>query len=112
MSDGVPPDDLGGMGFLNDLMRLVQAQAGGNNEIVRQLAHTTANEGRSEPNIDPTDRIAVEQLVRIAELQVASTTGLLGGSTGVSGGVEAIEISGRRDLFDAVVARHQSVDGP
>lgn len=98
MSDGVPPDDLGGMGFLNDLMRLVQAQAGGNNEIVRQLAHTTANEGRSEPNIDPADRIAVEQLVRIAELQVASTTGLLSGSTGVS-----VDVGNRSQWADRTI---------
>jgi putative hydrolase len=98
MSDDLPPDDFGGMAFLNDLMRLVQAQAGGNNEIVRQLAHSTASEGRSEPNIDPVDRIAVEELVRIAELHVTSTTGLSVGSSGVS-----VEVGNRSQWADRTI---------
>ena len=33
------------------------------------------HEGRPEPNLDPADRIAVEQLARVAELQVQGFTG-------------------------------------
>ena len=82
MSDGNPPDDMfGGLPFMADLMKLLQGQTSGSNDTARQLAHTIANDGQSEPNIDPADRIAVEQLIRVAELQVASLTEL---STGPS----------------------------
>ena len=66
MSDGNPPDDMfGGLPFMADLMKLLQGQTSGSNDTARQLAHTIANDGQSEPNIDPADRIAVEQLIRV-----------------------------------------------
>ena len=77
MSDGMPPDDpFGGLPFMADLMKMFQGQASGSSDTARQLAHTIANDGESEANIDPSDRIAVEQLVRVAELQVAQATDL------------------------------------
>ena len=73
----MPPEDpFGGMPFMAELMKLLQGQASGSGDTARQLAHTIANDGQPEPNIDPTDRIAVEQLVRVAELQVAQATDL------------------------------------
>jgi len=44
-------------------------------ESAAQIAAGIANEGHSEANIDPADRMAVEQLARVAELQVAEFTG-------------------------------------
>jgi putative hydrolase len=41
-----------------------------------QIAVSIAGGGRSEPNVDPVDRMALEQLVRVAELQIAQATGL------------------------------------
>lgn len=73
---GQPGDDdpLAGMGALfGDLGRML----GGANqwESAAQIAGSIANEGRPEPNLDPADRIAVEQLARVAELQVQGFTG-------------------------------------
>ena len=42
----------------------------------RQIAMATASEGSSEPNVDPVVRMDYESLVRVAELQVATWTGL------------------------------------
>lgn len=48
----------------------------------KQIAGSVASGGESEPNVDPSDRIAFEQLARVAELHVSSTTGLaVGGGT-------------------------------
>jgi putative hydrolase len=78
MSDDLPPDGdpFGGIPFLGELMKMLQSQAGGGPEAARQLARSIANDGQSEPNIDPTDRIAVEGLIRVAELQVQAATDL------------------------------------
>ncbi|MEQ8841986.1 MAG: zinc-dependent metalloprotease [Acidimicrobiales bacterium] len=78
MSDDLPPDGdpFGGVPFLGELMKMLQGQAGGGVDSARQLARSIANDGESESNIDPADRIALEGLVRVAELQVQSATDL------------------------------------
>ena len=78
MSDDLPPDGdpFGGIPFLGELMKMLQGQAGGGPDAARQLARSIANDGQSEPNIDPTDRIAIEGLVRVAELQIENATDL------------------------------------
>ena len=78
MSDDLPPDGdpFGGIPFLGELMRMLQGQATGGVDGARQLARSIATEGASEPNIDPADRIAVEELVRVAELHVQNATDL------------------------------------
>lgn len=45
-------------------------------DAARQLAASIATDGVSEPNIDPLDRIKLEQLARVADLQVANASGL------------------------------------
>src|SRR5690606_28183567 len=47
-----------------------------------QIAYQLATEGRSEPNPDPLERIALEQLARVAELHVTQLTGLPTSRTG------------------------------
>lgn len=78
MSDDPPPDGdpFDGIPFIGELMRMLQGQAGGGTDAARQLARTIANDGESEANIDPADRMAVEELVRVAELQVQNATDL------------------------------------
>lgn len=78
MNDDLPPEDdpFGGIPFLGELMKMLQGQAGGGLDAARQLARTIATDGRSEANVDPSDRIAVEELVRVAELQVQAATDL------------------------------------
>ena len=101
MSDGIPPDDpFGGLPFMAELMKMFQGQAGGSRETARQLAHTIANDGQSEPNLDPADRIAVEQLMRVAELQVTQTTEL-------SVGAITVEVGNRSQWADRTIADYR-----
>ena len=101
MSDGNPPDDMfGGLPFMADLMKLLQGQTSGSNDTARQLAHAIANDGQSEPNIDPADRIAVEQLIRVAELQVASLTELSTGSI-------TVEVGNRSQWADRTITDYR-----
>jgi len=78
MSDSGPPgnDPFGEIPFIGELIRMMQGQGGSPQDAPRQIAHSIANDGQSEANVDPTDRMAVEELVRVAQLQVASATGL------------------------------------
>jgi putative hydrolase len=79
MSDDGPlggDSPFGGMPFFGDLMRLLQSQGAISWDAARQLAVAIANEGASEPNVDPAERISLEQLGRVADLHVSSRTGL------------------------------------
>jgi putative hydrolase len=70
------------MPFLGDIARLLGQQGGDGWEGARQLAISVATGGTSEGNVDPLERIRIEQLARVAELRVADVTGL---STSVGG---------------------------
>ena len=87
MSDDPPtaddPEDpfgglsgLGGIPLFGDLMRMLQGTPMGGSGQAREVARAVATGGASEPNIDPGERMALEQLVRVAELRVANATGL------------------------------------
>ncbi|MYH95174.1 MAG: zinc-dependent metalloprotease [Acidimicrobiia bacterium] len=65
-----------GMPIFGDLGKLFSQQASSTWETARQFAVAVATEGQSEPNVDPSDRMALEELGRVAELQVANATGL------------------------------------
>jgi putative hydrolase len=69
-----------GPGSLADLMRNLaryfSSQGPLNWEIARQMAVWAATGGEPEPNPEPTSRVSLEALVRVAELQVAEATGL------------------------------------
>ncbi|WP_420639680.1 zinc-dependent metalloprotease [Candidatus Poriferisocius sp.] len=79
MSDPDSPEEFNpfqGMPIFGDLGRLFSQQAASTWETARQFAVAVATDGQSEPNVDPADRMALEELARVAELQVANTTGL------------------------------------
>ncbi|MEM7093739.1 MAG: zinc-dependent metalloprotease [Actinomycetota bacterium] len=63
-------------GNLGDLSGLFGGAGGDPWASARQIAASVANGGSSESNVDPAERIAFEQLARVAELQVTSATGL------------------------------------
>jgi putative hydrolase len=71
-----------GLPFFGDMAKMLGQQGGGAWEGARQLAVTVANGGVSEANVDPLERIGIEQLARVAELHVA---GVLELPTSVSG---------------------------
>jgi len=64
------------MPFFGDLARMIGRQGPIAWDAARQIAHTIATEGQPEPNVDPLVRIQLEQLARVAELQVANASGL------------------------------------
>jgi len=72
-------DPLGALNFfLQDMGRMFASGSADAWETAAQLAGSVANEGRDDPNVDPVDRFAVEQLARVAELQVQDVTGFGG----------------------------------
>jgi putative hydrolase len=77
------PNPFEGFPLFGDLAKLLgQAGAGAPWDAARNLALAIATDNASEPNVDPLERIKLEQLSRVAELHVANVTGL---STTVTG---------------------------
>jgi putative hydrolase len=66
--------------LLGDLLSLMGgmpgAGAGSRVDLARTLAQGVATGGQPEANVDPAERIELEQLVRVAELHVAELTGM------------------------------------
>ena len=70
------------MPFFSELGKMLSQQGPLSWDAARQVAIMSATGGEAEANVDPQLRITIEQLARVAELQVSSRTGL---STSVSG---------------------------
>jgi putative hydrolase len=80
-----------GMPFFGDIAKMLGQQGGGGSwDGARQLAINIANDGQSEPNIDPMERMAIEQLARVADLHVAEITGLSTSASGRPVGAQAV----------------------
>jgi len=71
-----------GMPFFGDLLRMLGTQGPVQWDGARQLALSIATGGESEPNVDPMERIRLEQLTRVADLNIAQATGLSTSTTG------------------------------
>jgi putative hydrolase len=101
MSDEDPPggDPFGGIPFIGELMKLMQGAGGPSTDTARHLARTLATGGESEPNVDPTARIEVEELMRVAELRIADATGL---PIGHQGAVR-VEVGNRTQWADRTI---------
>jgi putative hydrolase len=63
-------------GLLGDLLRLMRTDAPLQWDLAVQLALTVASDGQAEPNVEPLQRMRIEELTRIAELQVGDVTGM------------------------------------
>lgn len=79
----IPPSDpnpggnpFEGMPLFGDLAKLFAQQGSVGWDAARQLAQSVATDGGQEPNVDPLERIRLEPLARVAELQIAAATGL------------------------------------
>jgi putative hydrolase len=86
-----PDDPFEGLPFFGELGKLLGGGLGGalrgaggglDWDTARQMAMQIAASGGSEPNIDPLVRMEVEELARVADLHVSTTTNL---STSVTG---------------------------
>jgi putative hydrolase len=86
------PSPFGGGNFfenlLGDLLKMLATQGPVHWELARQVAQGVASGGQPEANVDPLERIRLEELVRVADLHVADATGL---TTTVSGRVVTIQ---------------------
>src|SRR5947207_1441024 len=78
--------------IFGDLAKLFSGQGPVSWEVARQIAVLLATEGQPEDNVDPLVRMRYEELGRVAELQVAETTGL---ATAPAGGVVHVLTVGR-----------------
>ena len=67
-------------GIFGDLARLLNGAGSGplNWDVARQVAVLIAGEGKAEPNIEPVERIRLEELIHVAELHVSQVTGQSG----------------------------------
>jgi len=66
-------------GFLGDLMKMFITDGPLNWQIARQAALVAATGGELEPNVEPLERLRMEELVKIADLHVADATGMTTG---------------------------------
>ncbi|MDP1820243.1 MAG: zinc-dependent metalloprotease [Acidimicrobiales bacterium] len=97
-----------GMPFLGDIAKLLGQQGGMAWDSARQLAIGIATDGTSEANVDPVERMSIEQLARVADLHVADVTGL---STSVSGrAVVAVPANRTRWVMDSIEAYRPLVE--
>ena len=90
MSGGGPPEGRNpfeGLPMFGDLARLFSGQGPVNWDVARQTARWLATDGKPEVNVDPLERIRMEELLRVADLQVSEFTGL---ATSITGGVLSI----------------------
>jgi putative hydrolase len=79
--------------MLGDLLRLLKTDAPFPFEVAQQLAESIAGADSPAP-VDPLDRMRLEELVQIADLQVADVTGM---TTGVGGRPVAVTPLARVD---------------
>ena len=70
--------------MFGDLARWFGGQGPVNWDVARQTAQWIATDGASEGNIDPLERMRLEELLRVADLHVSEATGM---STSIAGGV-------------------------
>jgi putative hydrolase len=66
----------GGLPFFGDLGKLFNHGGPIAWDVARQFAYQLATEGEAEPNVDPLDRVKLNELARVAELRVADITSL------------------------------------
>lgn len=92
-------DPFGGMPFFADLAKMLSQQGPVSWDAARQLALSIATGGESEPNVDPLDRLQLEQLARVADLHVGSTTGL---TTSTSGQIEVVPVTRTQWLTESL----------
>lgn len=95
-------DAFGGLPLFADLARMFGQGGGMPWDNARQVGISVATEGVSEPNVDPIERIGIEQLARVAELHVADVTSLRTSQSGRV--VAAVPVNRTRWVTDSLEA--------
>ena len=96
------------MPFLGDLAKMMGQQGGASWDSARQLAISVATGGVSETNVDPVERMGIEQLARVADLHVADVTGLSTSATGRA--VTVLPVNRTRWVMDTLDAYRPLVE--
>lgn len=78
LPDGPGDNPFAGLPLFGDLARALSGQGPLNWDAARQFAALAATGGESEPNPDPSARLALADLARIGEMHVQAVTGLDG----------------------------------
>lgn len=86
-------DPFGGIPFFGDLSRLMGNQGPVAWQPATQLALAIATDGQPDVNVDPLERIRLEQLARVAEVQINGVTGLSVASGGQPTVIEPVNRS-------------------
>jgi len=94
------------MPIFGDLARMFQNQGPVNWEIARQIGVYMATEGKPESNVDPILRISYEELGRIADMHIATRTGL---STLVDGREVTVRPAGRGTWASGTLDAYRSL---
>ena len=113
-------DPFGGLPFFGDLAKLIGRQGPVAWEAATQLALAIATEGQPEGNVDPLERMRLEQLARIAEVQVNGHTGLSVATGGHLAMIEPVTrtqwvlrtIEAFKGRFEALAARLDTAEAP
>lgn len=93
-----------GMPIFGDLAKLFTNQGPVNWDVARQIGGFMAAEGQPEGNVDPIHRMKLEELARVAELQIGEFTGL---ATSVGGHAVRIRAVNRGDWASATLEAYK-----
>jgi putative hydrolase len=92
------------MPIFGDLAKLFANQGPVNWDVARQIGGYMAAEGQPEGNVDPIERIKLEELARVAELQIGDFTGL---ATSVTGRALTIRATNRSEWAGATLEAYK-----
>jgi len=81
--DEEPQNPFAGLPLFGDIAKLIGNQAGMGWSAASQLATSIATGGASEANVDPMERMELEQLARVAEMHIERVSGLSSSTTGL-----------------------------
>lgn len=81
-------------GMLGDLLKMLKTDSPLQWDLAVQLAQTIAADADPEPNVEPVDRMRLEELLGVAELHVADVTGM---TTAPGGRPLTVIATGRAD---------------
>ena len=126
MSDDAGNDPFGAnnpfqnLPIFGDLAKMFQNQGPMSWDAARQFALSIATGGQPEANVDPLERIKIEQLARVAELHVGTATGLPASAGGAGITIEPVTrsrwadatLDAWRPLFEALARSLHAPDQP
>jgi len=94
------------MPIFGDLAKMFQNQGPVNWDMARQIGAFMAAEGQAEVNVDPLERIRLEELARVAELHISDATGL---ATSIAGRPVTVRVTTRGEWAGATLEAYKEL---